>query len=159
MHASLGNYSSDIFRLLSVVGAYGYAGGGHQFCNEHFVRPKVRLSWLTLSSVHITSRRLWMKYKSCELKLATSFMPNFKILIQVSIRIWAHQVFSRYRVHLDLKFTRCPDSRNVSSKFCGNFLPQALSIKLLYAKIVSISHPPLVPNTRHQEGCLTRHWE
>lgn len=42
-HASLGNYSSDMFRLLSVVGAYEYAGGGHKFCAEHFVRPKVRL--------------------------------------------------------------------------------------------------------------------
>ena len=40
-HSSLGNYSSDIFRLLSVVGAYEIAGGTHRFCEEHFVRPKV----------------------------------------------------------------------------------------------------------------------
>ncbi|KAF7982902.1 hypothetical protein HWV62_25164 [Athelia sp. TMB] len=40
-HGSLGGFASDIFRLLSVVGAYEYAGGGHKFCNEHFVRPKV----------------------------------------------------------------------------------------------------------------------
>ncbi|KAJ3521662.1 hypothetical protein NM688_g8987 [Phlebia brevispora] len=39
-HASLGNHASDVFRMLSVVGAYEYAGGGHQFCAEHFVRPK-----------------------------------------------------------------------------------------------------------------------
>ncbi|CAL1713077.1 unnamed protein product [Somion occarium] len=39
-HASLGNFSSDVFRILSVVGAYEYAGGGHKFCAEHFVRPK-----------------------------------------------------------------------------------------------------------------------
>jgi hypothetical protein len=37
----MGNYSSDMFRLLSVVGAYEYAGGGHKFCAEHFLRPKV----------------------------------------------------------------------------------------------------------------------
>ncbi|KAG1742366.1 P-loop containing nucleoside triphosphate hydrolase protein [Suillus paluster] len=40
VHGSLGNSNSDIFRLLSVVGAYEYSGGGRQFCKDHFVRPK-----------------------------------------------------------------------------------------------------------------------
>ncbi|KAH7909031.1 P-loop containing nucleoside triphosphate hydrolase protein [Hygrophoropsis aurantiaca] len=40
IHSALGKSSSDILRLLSVVGAYEYAGGGHRFCTEHFVRPK-----------------------------------------------------------------------------------------------------------------------
>lgn len=39
-HASLGQFTSDIFKMLSVVGAYEYAGGGHKFCSDHFVRPK-----------------------------------------------------------------------------------------------------------------------
>jgi ATP-dependent RNA helicase DHX37/DHR1 len=42
LHSSLGKGLSDAFRILSVVGAYEYAGGGSQFCAEHFVRPKVR---------------------------------------------------------------------------------------------------------------------
>lgn len=33
---------SDMFKILSVVGAYEYAGGGQSFCREQFVRPKVR---------------------------------------------------------------------------------------------------------------------
>ncbi|PFH53904.1 hypothetical protein AMATHDRAFT_136330 [Amanita thiersii Skay4041] len=40
LHASLGKNSSDILKLLSVVGAYEYAGGGHKFCEDHFVRFK-----------------------------------------------------------------------------------------------------------------------
>ncbi|KAL5482731.1 ECM16 [Sanghuangporus weigelae] len=40
VHARLGKCLSDVFRLLSVVGAYEFAGGGLQFCQEHFVRPK-----------------------------------------------------------------------------------------------------------------------
>ncbi|KAF8908975.1 P-loop containing nucleoside triphosphate hydrolase protein [Gymnopilus junonius] len=40
VHASLGNLASDLFKLLSVVGAYEYAGGGQKFCAEHFIRPK-----------------------------------------------------------------------------------------------------------------------
>ncbi|KAJ7505327.1 P-loop containing nucleoside triphosphate hydrolase protein [Mycena galericulata] len=39
-HSTLGNFTSDVFRILSVVGAYEFAGGGHKFCAEHFVRPK-----------------------------------------------------------------------------------------------------------------------
>jgi len=39
-HAFLGDSSSDIFKMLSVVGAYEYARGGHDFCTQHFVRPK-----------------------------------------------------------------------------------------------------------------------
>ncbi|KAI0004526.1 P-loop containing nucleoside triphosphate hydrolase protein [Russula compacta] len=39
-HASLGKSTSDLFRILSVVGAYEYASGGQSFCAEHFVRPK-----------------------------------------------------------------------------------------------------------------------
>ena len=33
---------SDLFKILSVVGAYEYAGGGQSFCEQHFVRHKVR---------------------------------------------------------------------------------------------------------------------
>lgn len=43
MHASLGKYTSDVFKTLSVIGAYEYAGGGQKFCSEHFIRPKVGL--------------------------------------------------------------------------------------------------------------------
>ncbi|KAF7365220.1 putative ATP-dependent RNA helicase PB1A10.06c [Mycena venus] len=39
-HSALGNFTSDVFRILSVVGAYEFAGGGHKFCAQHFVRPK-----------------------------------------------------------------------------------------------------------------------
>ncbi|KAJ8518483.1 hypothetical protein ONZ45_g4442 [Pleurotus djamor] len=40
-HASLGNFTSDIFKLLSVIGAYEYGGGSQSFCVDHFVRPKM----------------------------------------------------------------------------------------------------------------------
>ncbi|KAL1748410.1 P-loop containing nucleoside triphosphate hydrolase protein [Schizophyllum fasciatum] len=40
LYGALGNFTSDLFKILSVVGAYEYAGGGHKFCTENFVRPK-----------------------------------------------------------------------------------------------------------------------
>ena len=47
MHASLGKNTSDVFKTLSVIGAYEYAGGGQKFCSEHFVRPKVGFNLLS----------------------------------------------------------------------------------------------------------------
>ncbi|KAG8858628.1 putative ATP-dependent RNA helicase DHR1 [Serendipita sp. 411] len=40
LHGKLGNGQSDVFRILSVVGAYEFAGGSIEFCRKHFVRPK-----------------------------------------------------------------------------------------------------------------------
>ncbi|KAF9454792.1 DHX37 protein [Macrolepiota fuliginosa MF-IS2] len=39
-HASLGEFTSDVLKILSVVGAYEYHGGGAGFCSDHFVRFK-----------------------------------------------------------------------------------------------------------------------
>ena len=40
-HSALGKRSSDVFKILSVVGAYAYAEGSMEFCSENFVMPKV----------------------------------------------------------------------------------------------------------------------
>ncbi|KAF8305660.1 P-loop containing nucleoside triphosphate hydrolase protein, partial [Clavulina sp. PMI_390] len=40
LHMQLGGGASDVFRILSVVGAYEFGGRSLQFCAEHFVRPK-----------------------------------------------------------------------------------------------------------------------
>lgn len=43
-YAALGKGMSDVFKLLSVVGAYEYEGGRDSFCEANFVRTKVRPS-------------------------------------------------------------------------------------------------------------------
>lgn len=65
-HASLGNASSDVFRMLSVVGAYEYAQGGHAFCEKQFVRPKVSagISRCSCLDVEFMFRR-WRRYTNC----------------------------------------------------------------------------------------------
>jgi ATP-dependent RNA helicase DHX37/DHR1 len=37
---------SDLFKYLSVIGAYEYAGGALEFCTENFIQPKVGPSLL-----------------------------------------------------------------------------------------------------------------
>lgn len=41
-YALLGKGASDVFKMLSVVGAYEYDGGRDAFCEANFVRTKVR---------------------------------------------------------------------------------------------------------------------
>ena len=43
-HAALGKASSDIFKMLSVVGAYEYDGGSVKFCEKSYVRAKVSMA-------------------------------------------------------------------------------------------------------------------
>lgn len=45
-YAALGKGMSDVFKMLSVVGAYEYEGGKDSFCEANFVRIKVRTSIL-----------------------------------------------------------------------------------------------------------------
>ena len=47
-HTALGKGSSDIFKMLSVVGAYEYnGGGGINFCGKNFVRIKVNAPFIS----------------------------------------------------------------------------------------------------------------
>ena len=52
IHSRLGKGLSDIFRILSVVGAYEFSGGGHRFCHDNFVRPKVAICQISFISVY-----------------------------------------------------------------------------------------------------------
>lgn len=40
-HAALGGGSSDLFRLIAVIGAYDYSNGDPDFFAKNFVRAKV----------------------------------------------------------------------------------------------------------------------
>jgi ATP-dependent RNA helicase DHX37/DHR1 len=95
-HASLGNSTSDIFRMLSVVGAYEYAGRGDQFCAEHFVRPKVQHYNVSADYYINCSQRRWKKSTSWEYKLATSCKPTSPLRMQGLSRIWAHPMIFKY---------------------------------------------------------------
>ncbi|KAI0078278.1 P-loop containing nucleoside triphosphate hydrolase protein [Panus rudis PR-1116 ss-1] len=72
IHSSLGHYSSDVFRILSVVGAYEYAGGGHKFCEEHFVRPKA------MEEIHKLRAQISSIVQTNFPEADAKFIPNLK---------------------------------------------------------------------------------
>ncbi|KAI0304429.1 P-loop containing nucleoside triphosphate hydrolase protein [Multifurca ochricompacta] len=50
-HASLGKSTSDMFKILSVVGAYEYSGGGQSFCTEHFAMEEIHKLRAQISNI------------------------------------------------------------------------------------------------------------
>lgn len=72
-HASLGDFTSDILKTLSVVGACEYHGGGYAFCSDHFVRFKVGTISIAISFC-CTSKldRQWKKSINFEYKSTIS---------------------------------------------------------------------------------------
>ncbi|KAG6903245.1 hypothetical protein C0995_000140 [Termitomyces sp. Mi166 len=101
-HASLGQNTSDIFKILSVVGAYEYAGGGHVFCAEHFVRPKA------MEEIHKLraqiSNVVQMNFPGVNVGLVSNISPpnalQLKVLRQLLTAGFIDQVAIR-KDHLD----------------------------------------------------------
>ncbi|KAG1801054.1 P-loop containing nucleoside triphosphate hydrolase protein [Suillus variegatus] len=100
IHGSLGNFNSDIFRLLSVVGAYEYSGGGHEFCKAHFVRPKameeIRKLRAQLSSIAETN------FQNAEVRFNTNIRPPKDTQIKAIRQLLAAAFIDQVAVRKDL---------------------------------------------------------
>ncbi|KAJ3895464.1 P-loop containing nucleoside triphosphate hydrolase protein [Lentinula edodes] len=80
-HSSLGGFTSDIFRVLSIVGAYEYAGGGAQFCAEHFVQPKA------MEEIHKLRAQISNIVQTNFLGIDAGFVPNLKPPSDLQIKV------------------------------------------------------------------------
>lgn len=78
LHGSLGGGVSDVFRLLSVIGAFEFAGGGLTFCAEQFVRPKVAVTYsLLFSSNILTCLQTMEEVHKLQMQLLNILCINF----------------------------------------------------------------------------------
>ncbi|KAL0579130.1 putative ATP-dependent RNA helicase DHR1 [Marasmius crinis-equi] len=122
IHSSLGKYSSDIFKMLSVVGAYEYAGGGHEFCKEHFVRLKA------MEEVHKLRAQISAIVHSNFSGVDAVFVPNLqppsdlqlKVLRQLLCAAFIDQVAVRKdRIQPTTGGTQYASSKNVPYRALG----------------------------------------
>ncbi|KIO19381.1 hypothetical protein M407DRAFT_30988 [Tulasnella calospora MUT 4182] len=51
LHSKLGGGKSDVFKILSVIGAYEFEGGGKEFCDEHFAMEEIHKLGAQLSHI------------------------------------------------------------------------------------------------------------
>lgn len=121
LHGSLGGGVSDVFRLLSVIGAFEFAGGGHTFCVEQFVRPKA------MEEIHKLQMQLLniLRINFSEINVSILSKPpdstQLKILRQLLAAAFVDQVAARQDVvdkasSTGAKYTSC---RNVPYKVLG----------------------------------------
>ncbi|EJD50705.1 P-loop containing nucleoside triphosphate hydrolase protein [Auricularia subglabra TFB-10046 SS5] len=80
-HSRLGNGQSDMFRLLSVVGAYEFAGGGPAFCAENFVRLK------TMEEIHKLRAQLTVLVQTNFADVDAAFAPQLQPPNQTQLKI------------------------------------------------------------------------
>ncbi|KAH7102536.1 P-loop containing nucleoside triphosphate hydrolase protein [Auriculariales sp. MPI-PUGE-AT-0066] len=115
MHARLGNGQSDFFRLLSVVGAFEFAGGGHKFCAENFVRLK------TMEEIHKLRSQLTTLVRSNfldsdvrqDVRLKPPNQMQLKVLRQLMTSAFIDQVAVRKDIVQVSAGTKFSTSRNV----------------------------------------------
>ncbi|KAL0069776.1 putative ATP-dependent RNA helicase DHR1 [Marasmius tenuissimus] len=122
IHSSLGKYSSDIFKMLSVVGAYEYTGGGLEFCKEHFVRLKA------MEEVHKLRAQISAIVQSNFSNVDAAFVPNLqpptdlqlKVLRQLLCAAFIDQVAIRKdRIHPSTAGAQYASSKNVPYRALG----------------------------------------
>ncbi|KAK1229881.1 putative ATP-dependent RNA helicase DHR1 [Marasmius sp. AFHP31] len=122
IHSSLGKYSSDIFKMLSVVGAYEYAGGGLEFCKEHFVKLKA------MEEVHKLRAQISAIVQSNFSSVDAAFVPNLqpptdlqlKVLRQLLCAAFIDQVAVRKdRIHPSTAGAQYASSKNVPYRALG----------------------------------------
>ncbi|KAG1790271.1 P-loop containing nucleoside triphosphate hydrolase protein [Suillus plorans] len=86
--------------LLSVVGAYEYSGGGHEFCKAHFVRPKameeIRKLRAQLSSIAETS------FQNAEVRFNTNIRPPKDTQLKAIRQLLAAAFIDQVAVRKDL---------------------------------------------------------
>lgn len=128
-HGSLGNYSSDILRILSVVGAYEYAGGGHDFCEQHFVRLKA------MEEIHKLraqiSNLVQANFPTLNVGLDKPFPPPSSLQVKVIRQLLTAAFIDQVAVRKDIiettsKGTRFSTSKNVPYRAMG--IPEDLFI-------------------------------
>ncbi|KAJ3822852.1 P-loop containing nucleoside triphosphate hydrolase protein [Lentinula raphanica] len=121
-HSSLGGFTSDIFRILSVVGAYEYAGGGAEFCTEHFVRPKA------MEEIHKLRAQISNIVQTNFPGIDAGFVPNLsppndlqmKVLKQLLTAAFIDQVAVRKdRIEKNAKGTQYASAQGVAYRALG----------------------------------------
>ncbi|KAM0749651.1 P-loop containing nucleoside triphosphate hydrolase protein [Meredithblackwellia eburnea MCA 4105] len=123
-YAALGKGASDIFKLLSVVGAYEYDGGREIFCQTNFVRPKA------MEEIHKLRSQISRIVQSTFPGIDAGFVPKLqppsdtqlKVIRQLVTSAFIDQVAIRKDLvdkSSSLSYARVPSTRGVPYRAFG----------------------------------------
>lgn len=117
-HSALGAGTSDVFRLLSVIGAYEY-DQRPSFCERNFVRPKAmqEIHKLRLQISNITSSIYPGIDTGMDRKLKPPTDPQLKVIRQLITAAYVDQIAVREdvydRARANISYARMSTSHNV----------------------------------------------
>ncbi|EKM79367.1 hypothetical protein AGABI1DRAFT_74345 [Agaricus bisporus var. burnettii JB137-S8] len=116
-HASLGEFTSDSLKILSVVGAYEYHGGAGAFCSDHFVRLKA------MEEIHKLRTQLTnivqMYFPTTNVQFTSKLPPPNKIQIKVLKQLICAAFIDQVAVRKDLVSHHNPSSGSQYSNSHG----------------------------------------
>ncbi|KAK2465187.1 hypothetical protein APHAL10511_002541 [Amanita phalloides] len=157
LHASLGKGTSDILKLLSVAGAYEYSGGGHEFCGDHFVRPKA------MEEIHKLRAQINNIVQMNFPGLDTGFSPKLKPPNDLQIKILRQLIAAAFIDQVAVRKdkidktastgTQCANSKGVPYKAMG-----IMDDVFIHPSSVLFGKPPPEYVVYHEVARTTRVW-
>jgi len=140
-HGSLGSFSSDIFKYLSVVGAFEFAGGGHEFCKTHFVRHKA------MEEIHKLRAQLHDIVKSNFPEEPSEFTPRLPPPSHTQIKALRQMITSGFIDQIAIRSDLVEFSETKGTKYatCKNVPYKAMGIGgvvFVHPNSVLFSRPP-----------------
>ncbi|KDQ62426.1 hypothetical protein JAAARDRAFT_30334 [Jaapia argillacea MUCL 33604] len=114
LHSSLGDGSSDIFRILSVVGAYEYDGGGMKFCADHFVRPKA------MEEIHKLRAQISSIVQSNFSVTDTVFLPQLRPPTALQIKVLRQLLCAAFIDQVAVRKDRIERHSNTGSQYSSS---------------------------------------
>ncbi|KAK4050571.1 putative ATP-dependent RNA helicase DHR1 [Microbotryomycetes sp. JL221] len=107
-HAALGKAASDVFKFLSVVGAYEYDGGKPAFCEANFVRVKA------MEEIHKLRAQISRIVQSTYPGVDAGFVPKLKPPSELQLKILRQLLASAFIDQVAIRKDLADKSSNVS---------------------------------------------
>ncbi|KAM0787963.1 hypothetical protein ACM66B_006167 [Microbotryomycetes sp. NB124-2] len=113
-HAAIGKGLSDVFKVLSVVGAYEYDGGKASFCEANFVRVKA------MEEIHKLRAQISRIVQSTYPGVDAGFLPKLQPPTELQLKIIRQLLTSSFIDQVAIRKDLADKSNNVSFAKVGS---------------------------------------
>ncbi|TIB40487.1 hypothetical protein E3P86_00658 [Wallemia ichthyophaga] len=123
--ASLGKNTSDLFKVLSAVGAYEYAGGGEAFCRANFLRPKA------MEEIRKLRAQISYLIQSTYPSIDAKFIPKLDPPSQTQVKVIRQLITAGFIEQVAIRKDLVEESENSGKKFqsCRGIAYKAVGIE------------------------------
>ncbi|TIA85254.1 hypothetical protein E3P99_04038 [Wallemia hederae] len=123
--ASLGDHTSDLFKVLSAVGAYEYAGGGESFCRANFLRLKA------MEEIHKLRAQISYLIQSTYPSINAHFVPKLSPPSETQLKVIRQLITAGFIEQVAVRKDLAEENENAGKKFqsCRGIAYKAIGIE------------------------------